>query len=362
MAEDEIGKAPSKWIVFFVVLLILVLVLALGYWAVQTTAVGASLKLSISTSISKGMASISERISGVKKQARGIGDWTNPTAVKTEEPKGIEITEVYYKTFFLPTEDISITGSGVVYALEDETNVDFSCNMDGRPGKIDGSKVSKVVLPNTEEPFGVLCNFEPDPNIKAADIKVSTQKQVKFSAIYIDYKTKAELRLWTLPKIEKDNLYEANINPFDRYRNIFESQRGEIRLKLDDKSRTTTSSYHDGPMKVSMKVFEPQPLSEGEPYKLFVNIQNDKVRWGGELVRRQTGDNGRVFIKFPSRVESNCGEIILEPGQEEYTFDCDFTIRALEDTLGWIPIDVEVVYDYEFSKVEIITIVPKELV
>ena len=355
MAEDETLKAPSKSKLPMTlgVILIVVLLFALGYWVIQNTPVGASLKLSLS----KGMTSISESISGVKKQATDIGDWSNPTTTK-KEMKGVEITDIVHNRVFLPTDNILITGRGYVRALEDEISVDLFCSMDEILGEVDSNQASITVLPNIERPFGVLCSFEP-----FSDIKTTTQKQVKFGAIYTNYKTDAELGLWTLPKMEMDALNEAGIDPFRKYENIFKLQRTKPLFKLDDKFRTTTSIYDYGPMRVSMQVINIQPLSEGVKYKLLINIQNDKVGWGGELVKRQTGDMGRVIVKLPSNFESNCGEFVFELGQEEYGFDCDFTIRTLDVGLGWIIIEAEVVYDYGFSKTETITIAPlKELV
>ncbi len=274
----------------------------------------------------------------IKQQATGVGEWKNPYATETKEKKGVEISKIIIQQSYLPNQDVEIASVGFIRSLEEPTKVSFSCSLDKKTvGEIIGEEYRNV-QPNVKIPFGVGCKLNTGP--KTTD---PTYKKFKFNAEYTKYITTAKLKLWVLPGEEAEKLIEGinPIDPFDKYREDFEAQRFDELLRLDE-FRSTRSSYRYGPLIISMKVFESQPLSENN-YNLFIDIKNDKLSWGGEIKK------GKLEFKFPDNVDQgSCYDI--EFGNEDVTKNCVFTIESIERGLNVIEIEAKAVYDYIFSK------------
>lgn len=295
--------------------------------------------VSIEEPLAKIKALGSQYIRKTETAVTGVGEWRNPYVTEAEEKKGVEI-KIIKKDFYSPDETISIIGSGIIRALEEPAKVYFGCSMEGKEGKAEEGFESADVVANIDNPFSAGCDIEQDGSVGI--------KNVKFSAIYTDFKTKGKLKLWALPGDEQEDLKLAGIDPFVKNKEIVDTLTKFDKLLRLNKYRNTLSSYTYGPLILSLTVPAVQPLKE-DTYKLLIGTDVDKLGWGGDLAPTVRGY--RISLDFPSNVDSDCGDFYLLPDKgESQTFDCKFSIESIEEGLSFITIEAEIVYDYEFSK------------
>jgi hypothetical protein len=276
----------------------------------------------------------SEFMGKMWSQFTGIGEWKDPYAVEAEERKGIVFTEVRGIRAFQPDDKIEIVGSGIIHALERDSTVQFGCSMEGKEGDI----IDKIltVEPNKETNFGpIICNLG-NRNFDVKD--VALYKKAEFKAVYDNYKTNANLKLYTMPEDELKQL--GSIDPFAAFR--------ITNVLLDRNSRTTRNTYDAGPIKISLSVSNRQPLVEGKQYLLMIGVDVDK-KWGGKI------EKGVFELKFPEnihlieneRYEKCSNRLELTDGM---VLLCDFVIDDVEEGLSLVNIDAVANYNYEFVK------------
>jgi len=204
-----------------------------------------------------------------------------------EEKFGVKITDFEMEEMLYYTKDpISAVATVNVKAPEDEDiTIDFfdACELQDYKGEIEVSapfteEKEIIVLAGTEDDFDVTCKFLDGFEDLDKDI---SRKKVTFKPRY------------------------------DFLQNVEWYVKSKYSKSVDDEKVGATIAIKGGPMILKLNSKSRQPFYVGKSYKLFFELENNKLIWGGRLDKVED-----IRLKLPFNVELITDEF------------CDFTERG----------------------------------
>lgn len=329
---DDDKKPKFPW----TLVIILILVIIIVYFIIYPPAFVKHL-------IEKGKATVNKAITNAKDLTKF--EWTQQTqVVEKEEPKGVEINDFRSKDKInYIGEPIEMTSTVSIYGLKENiaTYVSLKCeSSEGNEGAIfvsdeEGSKIE--IKPQETKTLNVDCKFD--------ELTEGTNK-IKLSANYENFKSRAELKVYTLKKEKLDSL--GTTDAFSYYK---------INEPLRKSDKIMKSTYSFGPLILTLNLGVVQPIDEIGSYRLYVNLKED-TSWKGKLDKLRS-----VQLIFPSKFTAtdNCdfgNDLIIDESELEgielkdngKDYWCIFKVDEADEKLTSSSIKLQVAYDYIFEK------------
>ena len=309
-------------------LIILLGILAAVYFLVFTDSgqiIGSKIFVGLEPGYNAVAMFLSNGLSLLRNPVESFGSWKNPSAVPVEkiEDAGIIINSFETtKDLYSKNNDVILIGDIGVKNLEEDTTVDFVCEMtfpslkdeDVVVGNVmkqpEGIYSERLVIENLpagkDQNFNVLCKFEKGEIANYIDRIFEEKKDeggdyvsftgtVSLKSIY-PAKTRSRLRLYTIDKELSDKEIKDFRNSISKEGLLFNN-----RLK---------SQTDGGPMNGFLDIKANQPITEAGNYLIDVGLRNTKG-WKGKLFKLSNVE----FIRFPKGVkisEENCEDFVNE--------------------------------------------------
>ncbi len=188
------------------------------------------------------------------------------------------------KTTYSLDEPVELKTTAQIVSLKDNSEISFSCNITN--GYPDG-KITKIIRPDQQpikltkdklEVIPITCAISNEPPFTLTTGENVEEKKVRLDAAY-GLKTSAYIPAYIMQAEYLDALEAKGEDPFQN----------EVNPLLDKNTKQTKSKSENGPMVISIKLDDQQPLTEDvkfstdETYDLGVKIQKSSYDWIGRL-------------------------------------------------------------------------------
>lgn len=343
MAEEKKPKFPKT---LFIILLLIIIIAGIVFvirmdWAPQI----------IKEQYQKASSYLKESFKFVthpEEKLAKFGEWKTETqAVEKEKPKGVIISDFRSKKpLYEPEKSVETTSLVDIYGLEErDTIVKFECKTKDDEGVvlISGMEDNEIYVPAGGQEFaGVNCEFE--------DGFDEGNYKIKLRALYEDFVSRGELKVYTLEEEKQDELRLKKTSAFNYY---------SIKESLLNKDKgLMKSTYTYGPLRLTMGLISRQPVSEEGIYDLSILIEEDKSGWKGELDKIKSL---KLILPYNLDVTEDCAfgeDLSLDENEiEEYKLKdgeielwCKFVVNEAGEDLTFSVIRLQANYDYVFEK------------